>query len=161
METLTSVVLSVAIVTNGLLAGLFFVFAVAICPGLRAVDDRSFVTAFRAINIAIVNPLFLLVFFAGPITAVGATVLVLIPQPSNATVIWALLGVVGAVLTFFTTVIRNVPLNNALERTPIATPEQQHSAREAFETPWATRNLARTLTSVLALISYAALAVIG
>jgi uncharacterized membrane protein len=34
-------VLLVAVISNGLLAGVFFVFACAVCPGFRRIDDTS------------------------------------------------------------------------------------------------------------------------
>src|SRR5690625_6898755 len=67
--------LVVAIVANGLLAGLFFVFSIAISPGLRRVDDGTYVQAFQAINAAILNGRFLTVFFVAPIAAVVCVVL--------------------------------------------------------------------------------------
>ena len=37
--------LAVSLITNGMLAGLFFVFSCAIYPGFRRLDDRSYVRA--------------------------------------------------------------------------------------------------------------------
>ncbi len=64
---LLDALLIAAIVTNGLLAGLFFVFTCAIAPGFRHLDDATYVRAFRAINRAILNGWFLLVFFTAPL----------------------------------------------------------------------------------------------
>ena len=49
MSVLLTSMLSVATVTNGLLAGAFFVFSCAVVPGLRRVDDHTFVRAFQTI----------------------------------------------------------------------------------------------------------------
>ena len=51
------------ILTCLVLAGLFFVFTCAIAPGFRHLDDATYAQAFRAINRAILNGWFLLVFF--------------------------------------------------------------------------------------------------
>ena len=73
--TVFDVTLSVAVVANGLLAGLYFAFACAVSPALGRLDSRSYVEAFRSINVVIVNGWFLSVFFLAPATAVAAAVL--------------------------------------------------------------------------------------
>ena len=75
MDALLDGLVVVAMIANGLLAGLFFVFANAICPGFRAVDDSTYVRAFRAINSTILNGWFLSVFFVAPLSAVAAAAL--------------------------------------------------------------------------------------
>lgn len=142
-----------AIVTNGLLAGLFFVCACAVVPGFRRVGDRTYVEAFRAINGAILNGWFLLVFFGAPVSAVVAAVL----HPSGP--LWG--GAGFAVLTFFVTVVANVPLNRALESASIETDAGRRAARRAFEARWAWWNLVRTLTATAALAMLAVGAVLG
>ena len=63
-EVLREVVLIAATMTMGLMAGGFGIYGNAIMPGLRRTDDRTFVTAFQALDRAILNPLFLLTFMA-------------------------------------------------------------------------------------------------
>jgi len=57
---LGTVLLIVATFGTGVVAGLFVAFAVAVMPGLRATDDEVFLSARQRIDVAIVNPLFLL-----------------------------------------------------------------------------------------------------
>jgi uncharacterized membrane protein len=52
-------ILIAATMTTGLTAGVFADWSNTIMPGLRHVDDRTFVAAFRALDEAINNPLFL------------------------------------------------------------------------------------------------------
>ncbi len=73
MAGISEAVLVAATVGNGLLAGVFFGFSSGVVPGLRRVDDRSFVTVVRAVNLSIVNGLFLLVFLGAPILTMAAT----------------------------------------------------------------------------------------
>ena len=75
MFALIAGVLAIATVVHGLLAGVFFVFACAVAPGLRRVDDRTFVCAFRAINRTILNGWFLSVFMAAPVAAIACAAL--------------------------------------------------------------------------------------
>lgn len=69
-----TICLLIAIVLNGLMAGLFFAFSIAIIPGFRRVDDGTYIRSFRAINTAILNPVFLLVFSLAPLSAVATAV---------------------------------------------------------------------------------------
>lgn len=142
---LLTVSLIIAIVCNALVAGTFFAFSVALLPGLRDLDDRSFVSVFRSINRAIQNPAFLTVLFAAPIVAVAAAAIALIQGTElNLTLI-----VVGALLsaaTFMFTSSRSVPLNTMLERLPSKTEADARAARERFEPLWSRWNIIRTLT---------------
>ena len=152
--------LVVAIVANGLLAGLFFVFSVAIGPGFRGVDDGTYVRAFRAINTAILNGKFLTVFFIPPLAAAACVVLHLW-RGGSASLPPVIAGAVCSVLTFGITAAGNVPLNRELDGAPIATEQQRRAARQRFEGRWNRRNLARTVTSIGALTFLAAAVVAG
>ncbi|WP_134325367.1 DUF1772 domain-containing protein [Cumulibacter soli] len=141
-----------AVVTNGLLAGLFFAFACAITPALRRVDDRTYVRAFRAINSSILNPVFMVVFLGAPATAIiGAIARVGADVPHSSG--WVIAGGILSALTFLITAMANVPLNQGLDRADVDTDAQQHAARETFEARWNRWNLARTLTSALCILS--------
>ena len=142
----STAVLAVSLITNGLLAGLFFVFSCAICPGFRRMDDRSYVRAFRAINRTILNVWFLSVFCAAPLTAVASAIMI---------IGWLVAGAACSVLTFVITAAGNVPLNRALEVAPADTEQQQCRARQDFEARWNTWNHARTLSSIVALTALA------
>lgn len=65
LDGIRTTALMAATVTTGLMAGVFGIYAVAIMPGLRGTDDRTFIGSFQAIDRAIVNPLFLATFM-GP-----------------------------------------------------------------------------------------------
>lgn len=152
--------LVVAIVANGLLAGLFFVFSIAISPGLRRVDDGTYVQAFQAINAAILNGRFLTVFFVAPIAAVVCVVLH-ISRGDSASLTSLVAGAVCSALTFGITAARNVPLNQELDSAPIDTEYQRRIARHRFEKRWNRGNLARTVTSIGAFIFLAGASVAG
>lgn len=115
----------------GLLAGLYFAFAIAVMPALHGLDDAAFVDAMNRINVSIVNPIFLLVFFAAPALAVAAAALMRTPFVGVA----AALGVI----TLLMTVLINVPLNDKLAA---------GGSRADFENLWVTFNALRTLTGI-------------
>jgi uncharacterized membrane protein len=115
---------------TGLLAGVFFAFAVGVMPALHAMGDDTFLTVMKRINVVIVNPVFLVVFLGAPVAAVA----VLVWERNG----WAVAGAVLAAATLVITIALNIPLNNALA---------DGGARDAFESPWVLWNVVRTMTA--------------
>lgn len=150
MNGIPEVVLVAATVGNGLLAGVYFAFSCGVVPGLRRVDDLSYVTAFRAINRSIVNGLFILVFLGAPIATVAATALHLDAARREA-LAWLVAGLVFCLFSFAVTVLVNVPLNDRLGTAPIGGAQLQ-KARDRFEMRWNRWNHVRTATSTAALL---------
>lgn len=93
-------------ISAGLIAGLYLTFAVAIMPALHGMGGAAFADTMNRINVSIINPAFLLVFFTAPLLTVVAAVLVRSPVVYAA----ATLGVI----TLVTTLVVNVPLNDKL-----------------------------------------------
>jgi uncharacterized membrane protein len=120
---------------SGLLAGLYFAYAVSVMPALRSMDDATFTTVMNRINVVIVNPVFLTVFLGAPALAVALLAWDRSP--------WAIAGAALAVVTLLVTVVFNIPLNNALAA---------GGERDAFETPWVLWNVVRTLTGAAGLV---------
>lgn len=136
------VVLVVAIVAAGLIAGLFYSWAVSVMPGLARVDDHTFVTAMREINVAIVNGWFLLTFLGAPLLAAAAVVLDLVAGGRGA-LPWLIAGFVLLLAMIVVTAVKNIPMNNALDRgtAPLA------ELRARFETSWVRWNLLRAIVA--------------
>lgn len=141
------IILVLATVAAGLQAGSYYVWACGVLPGLRRVDDDTFVGVVAQVNQAIVNPVFLVTFLGAPVLTGSALAL---GAPRG----WAVTGLALTLLTVAITVAGNVPLNDALAR-DAADPT---TARTTFETAWQRWNLARTLTSAGALAALAAAA---
>lgn len=78
---LGTVVLILATIAAGLTAGAFFPYANAIMPGLRRVDDRTFVGAFQAIDRAIITPVFIGGCFLGTLVLAAAAALLHLGDP--------------------------------------------------------------------------------
>lgn len=139
---MTEIVLALATVASGLVAGLFAAFAYAVSPGLRRVDDEAFVQIVRAVNAAILNPVFGLLFGGGLVAVALAAVLAW----DTAGRTWVLAGAVLYVATVGVTGAANVPLNEAMAAGD-ATPAR---LRSDYEARWNAWNLVRTATSVAA-----------
>jgi uncharacterized membrane protein len=133
----------------GLMAGLFFAFSAAVMAALARVPPAHGIAAMQAINAAILNPLFLTVFFG---TAVLSALAVLSSlwawgEPG---VLWRLLGgalyLAGGLLV---TMACNVPLNQALAALP---PDGVGSAERWTEylAKWTAWNHVRTVACLAA-----------
>ena len=133
-----------AVVANGLLAGVYGAFTVAVLPGLAASGDAVLVTVMQQVNRVILTPVFLAVFVAAPVAAV----VVAVRAPSPGSVAAAVLAVAAALVT----VAVNVPLNDALAAVPVASasPAELAAARAAFEGPWVRANAVRAAAELVA-----------
>ena len=140
-------VLLAAAVLAGLQAGTYYTWATGVMPGLARTDDRTFVEAMQQINVAIVNPVFLLSFIGAPLLALAA-----VATCGPAARPWAIAGAALALGTVVITAVGNVPLNDALEAAgPVAQIGDLAAVRDRFEGVWTALNLGRTLTSAGAL----------
>ncbi|WP_436489434.1 DUF1772 domain-containing protein [Chitinophaga sp. ARDCPP14] len=146
-------VLALATITTALVAGLFYAFAVSVNVAFAQLPDAAYITATQAINVAIVNPAFLVCFLGAPVLLPLATWLSARPVFTRRS--WYLLAgtVVFVVGSFGVTIIANIPLNDKLAAFQVngASAEQLHSMRVAFATPWNNWHTVRTLAGIMAL----------
>ena len=137
-------VLLAAAVLAGLQAGTYYTWASGVMPGLARTDDRTFVHAMQQMNVAIVNPVFLLSFLGAPVLA-GAAIWAGGPAARP----WAIAGAALALGTIVITFAGNIPLNDALDAAgPVSRITDLAAVRADFEGLWVKLNVARTLTSV-------------
>jgi uncharacterized membrane protein len=112
-----------AAVGCALVAGLMFAFSTSVMPALARRPDDEGIAAMQAMNSAILNPLFGLVFGG---TAVLCLVLG-VTAPFTTDESHATLRAIGSVLylvgTFGVTMVVNVPMNNALDAVDPASDE--------------------------------------
>lgn len=149
---MTKTLLVAATVLTGLSAGLFTSFSYAVMPGLRRTSDATFVQAMRAINVAIINPVFALVF----VGAAVATVAALVAGWSDASRPWLIGGLVLYVLgAFVVTGAVNVPRNDALD----AGASSATALRAEFEGTWVLWNHVRSVLTTAAFVCLATAAV--
>lgn len=160
LHSAQSIALIAAILTSGLLAGLFYTFSCAVTPGLHRVDDHAFTTVFRAINVAIMNGWFLMTFIGAPLLTTVAAALH-IPDGYCPVLPWILAALACHVATLAVTGGISVPLNNRLDAAPTATDTERAAARTQFEPRWNGWNLIRTLTSTAGFTALVAAAVVG
>lgn len=144
-------VLGAAALTMGLLAGLFYAYAVSVMPGLANSDDRTLVDGMQHINVAIENPVFFLSFIGAPLLAGWAFVQAR-RSGSVEVVRWIAAALVLYGIAFVVTGALNIPLNNDLKNAGTVNHIGNVSAvRDHFLTPWIAWNVVRTVASTAAL----------
>lgn len=135
----------------GLMAGLFFAFSVAVMRGLSRLPPAAGMSAMQSINVAILNPVFLAVFFGTPLLCLVVLISSLLrwhEAGAGLLVSGATLYLVGV---FLTTVFVNVPMNNVLASTAPA--DSDGPGRwVGYLTKWTAWNHVRTLTALAAAI---------
>lgn len=134
---MSTVVLVAALVAAGLIAGLFYAYACSVMPGIGRADDRTFVEAMRGINVAIINPVFMVTFLGAPLLAGVAMVVSPGPWP------WVIAGFGCLAAMIVITAVVSIPLNNALDRGG----DDYAAVRAAFETVWVRWNVLRAVVS--------------
>lgn len=149
MTAVRAVSLLGAVITMGLAAGAFALYAHTIMPGLRNTDNHTFVASFQAMDRAIINPWFMASAFVG---ALLFTVAATVASIGRAALPWVIAALVLYLIAVVITIAVNVPLNDALK----AAGNPDHirdlaGVRERFhETRWAAWNLVRVAASCIA-----------
>lgn len=141
-------VLMLSILFTGLTAGLCFTWSNSVTPGIGRLDDLGFLQSFQAMNRAIINPAFLIVFF-GPVLLLFINAF--LHRNSDPTVFWSF--TMAAILFFLgiglITVFKNVPLNELLDKTTLEnlSAVELKELRTKFEHPWNRWHIQRTIAS--------------
>lgn len=146
------IVFIVSILFAGLTAGLCFTWSNAVTPGIGRLDNIGFLKAFQAMNRAIINGQFMIVFM-------GPTILLFLNAylfRVNNTVFWLFL--VAAILFFIgiglVTVFGNVPLNEILDASnlEVLSKVELQELRNRFEQPWNRWHIIRTVSSFISFV---------
>jgi uncharacterized membrane protein len=154
IDDLLFALILVAALGCGVIAGVFFAFSAFVMAALARLPSPQGIAAMQSINIVVINPVFLGVFFG---TAVLCVVLIV-----AATIAWgesyAVALVAGSALylagTIGVTMACNVPRNNALAA---ATPDGANGAGlwARYVAEWTAWNHVRTAAALLAAASFA------
>ena len=150
----TSISLLVTTFLTAIMAGFFYAFSVCVVLGLGKLANGPYLESFQLINRAVLNPVFFITFF-GTIPMLLITSYLYYKSGINqqfwlvilATVIY-IIGSAGV------TFLGNIPLNETLDAINLATLDggDQEKVRLAFEKPWNTFNLTRTIASTISFI---------
>lgn len=149
-----NLILLATALTTALIAGLFYAYFCSVNPGLSRLPDTEYLASMQAINLAIVNPVFLLSFL-GPLLLLPLSTYLQF-QISVSTRFWLLLAATILYYAggFGVTVFGNIPLNDALAGLDLgaATPELVARERVKFENPWNRLHNLRTLACIVSFL---------
>jgi uncharacterized membrane protein len=153
MESFLFPLTLLAAIGSGLMAGLFFIFSNTVMRALDKMPVPQGMAAMNAINVTIVNPLFLTLFFGTALLSVALIILAL-AKWSGAPSAWLIAGGViylaGAIAV---TMIFNVPLNNALEATALDSAEAA-AMWQRYMAEWVPWNHARSIACTASLACF-------
>jgi uncharacterized membrane protein len=128
----------------GLMAGFFFAFSVDVAPAMRELDAQGYVATQQAINRAVRNVPFALVYFGAAIMPFVAALALYVAGRRRDAAMWLGVALVYGAGVFLLTREVNVPINNALALwNPQSPPAQWQQARE----DWNAANLVRCLVA--------------
>ncbi len=153
-RSLRGLTLACAVLTTGLMAGVFYAYAVSVNLGLAEQPDASYVATRHEINEKIQNRLFFQGFFGAVVFPVAALVAHLPHRRSGRfrLIVLACALYVGG--SFLVTALANVALNEELALVAADAPAGELArARAAYEGPWNFWNGVRGLFSVVAFVA--------
>ena len=132
---------------SGIVGGIFYGFSSFIMRALGRLPPEHGAAAMKAINVAVINPVFMLAFMGTALVCLalaGFSLPLLDGLPGKLALGGSLLYVTGC---FGVTMAFNVTLNNALAR---AAPEQEAELWARYLNVWTAWNTVRTVASAMA-----------
>lgn len=137
-----------AIISTGLMAGVYFAFSFFIMNALKVLPDQVAIACMNSINKVILKSIFMPLFF---VSSIFAIVLIFIAD-TGPSFTWIVSGSVVYLLGMLAcTLIFNVPLNNRLLTT---TANFKVKNWQHYLIHWTRWNHIRTTSSLIALIFY-------
>jgi uncharacterized membrane protein len=157
MATYVPFLLLAAALGCGLVGGIFFAFSTFIMKALASRPPAQGAAAMQAINITVINPLFLVLFLGTALVSAALAVVALLGVgggggrlPLAPVMIGFFAYVVGS---FLVTMVFNVPLNTRLAKLGLVAISQEAEWRRYCRV-WTAWNHVRTLASVVAAVAF-------
>ena len=147
MSILLETVTVATAIASGLVGGVFFAFSNFVMAALGARPDREGIAAMQAINVTVLNPLFMLLLFA-PVVACAGLAIAALGDLGEAHAPWLLAGALLYVLGCAgVTIALNVPLNEQLLRQAPDDPAAAAVWRR-YLSRWTAYNTLRTVAAL-------------
>jgi uncharacterized membrane protein len=153
MESLLTALTWISTLGAALIAGVFFGFSTFIMTAFGRRPPAEAIAAMQEINVVVVRSGFILVFLGTAATSAALALLALLRWEDPRAAWWlagACLYVIG---TFVLTIVRNVPLNDALAAVDPASPEGA-TVWKRYHTDWTWWNSVRTAASLAATAAF-------
>jgi uncharacterized membrane protein len=142
-----------AAIGSALSAGIFFAFSTFVMQALGQQAPAAGIATMQSINITVINPWFMAVFFGPGLVGVGLAIVGLRQWHRPETFYWLAGALVYGVGTIGVTIVGNIPLNDALAMVnPTDTASTTLWAK--YLTDWTCWNHVRTGAACLAAILF-------
>lgn len=133
-------------VCTGLAGGVYLAFSAIVMPALRTRPSKEAIATMQRINVSAVRPPFMIVFFGGAAASAALAIMELASGTIDIPSIARISGAVLALASFGITILRNVPLNNALAAVRSSANDSQPTWKR-FDGPWSMANLVRGIAA--------------
>jgi uncharacterized membrane protein len=153
MGSLLPILTLLAALGSGLIAGFFLAFSATVMWALERQPAPAGIAAMQTINVVVLNPIFLGVFFGTAILSLVLDIVALVrwSEPGSGYLLaGSLLYFIG---TFLVTLVFNVPLNNRLAAVKPASAEGR-TVWTHYLRVWTVWNHVRTAASLAALACF-------
>ncbi len=152
MFALRMAAMVLALLSTGLIAGVFYAYAISVMPALARTGDRTLIDVMQKINVVIINPWFMLGFL-GTVGFTALAAALTLGKEHRSTLIWLGVALALNVIAFAVTSALNVPLNDALAAAgdPSAIADTA-VVRADFEAAWVRWNIVRAVLHTAAFL---------
>ncbi|MEM1255570.1 MAG: anthrone oxygenase family protein [Cyanobacteria bacterium P01_H01_bin.21] len=142
-----------AAIGSALTAGIFFAFSTFVMQALAQQPSAPGIATMQAINITVINPWFMAVFFGPALAGLLLAIAALSQWHQPAAVYWLVGSLLYLVGTIGVTVAGNIPLNDALA---VVSPNSAEGVTlwTKYLTDWTIWNHVRTVAAFLAAAVY-------
>ena len=149
-----TIILALAILLTGLMAGIFFTWSNAVKPGIGKLSDIEYLRALQSMNRVILNNAFKIIFLGAIIAVALVPVFYFNLYPKNIFWLFVFTLVIYWIGVFGVTVSGNIPLNEILDKTNLEsiTSEEIKTLRKSIEVKWNNFNLIRCISSGITFI---------
>ncbi|MBB6486551.1 DUF1772 domain-containing protein [Rhizobium lusitanum] len=150
---ITNIALIIAALSSGLLAGVYFAFSTFVMQSFARLPVDQGIAAMQSINVTIVRSPFIAVFLLAAALSLFIAVMAFLNWRGTASVMMLTGAVLYIVASFLSTIVFNVPLNDALAKA------DGHTAEAAqlwatYLSDWTQWNHVRTVASLLAACAF-------
>ena len=146
-----TIILALAIILTGLMAGIFFTWSNAVKPGIGKLSDIEYLRALQSMNRVILNNAFKIIFLGAIIVVALVPVFYFNLYPKNIFWLFVFTLVIYWIGVFGVTVSGNIPLNEILDKTNLEsiTSEEIKTLRKSIEVKWNNFNIIRCISSAI------------
>jgi uncharacterized membrane protein len=150
---MNSLLMAAAALGCALVAGFLLAFSVCVMRALKALPANQGIAAMQKINIVIINPWFLAVFFGTALLCLGVIVAAIFNSSDSRSMTALAGGLVYLLGTIGVTIVFNVPLNNGLAMLTIDSPDADVFWANYLKV-WTRWNHVRTCAALLAALLF-------